>query len=72
MTHVPVMMAEVLTVLPLVPGALVVDGTLGMGGHALEMAKRISPGGMIVGMTGVDPQARIGACHVGQYQHRPP
>lgn len=50
MTHVPVMMAEVLDVLPLVAGATVVDGTLGMGGHALEMAKRISPGGLIVGL----------------------
>lgn len=50
MTHVPVMMKEVLEVLPLAPGSVAVDGTLGMGGHALEMAKRISPGGLIVGL----------------------
>ena len=48
--HVPVMMKEVLDVLPLEPGAVVVDGTLGLAGHALEMAKRISPGGLIVGL----------------------
>lgn len=48
--HVPVMMEEVLGVLPLRPGAVVADGTLGLAGHALEMAKRISPGGLIVGL----------------------
>lgn len=49
-THVPVMLNEVLEVLPLVPGATVVDGTLGLAGHAAEMAKRISPGGRLVGL----------------------
>lgn len=49
-THVSVMVKEVLEVLPLVPGATVVDGTLGLAGHATEMAKRISPGGLIVGL----------------------
>ncbi|MBS1721869.1 MAG: 16S rRNA (cytosine(1402)-N(4))-methyltransferase RsmH [Armatimonadetes bacterium] len=48
--HVPVMMKEVLDALPLEPGATVVDGTLGLAGHATEMAKRISPGGLIVGL----------------------
>lgn len=49
-THVSVMLNEVLGVLPLVAGATVVDGTLGLAGHAFEMAKRISPGGLIVGL----------------------
>ncbi len=49
-THVSVMLNEVLEVLPLAPGAVVVDGTFGMAGHAFEMAKRISPGGLIVGL----------------------
>lgn len=47
-THVPVMVEEVLGVLPLGPGAVAVDGTLGLAGHALEMARRIAPGGLIV------------------------
>lgn len=48
--HVPVMMAEVLETLPLRPGATVVDGTLGLAGHALEMGRRIAPGGLLVGL----------------------
>jgi len=42
------MVAEVLEVLPLFPGALVCDGTAGLGGHAIEIAKRIRPGGILV------------------------
>lgn len=44
------MLMEVLSVLPLRPGATVVDGTLGLGGHAREMAKRIAPGGWLLGL----------------------
>ncbi|HRI44905.1 MAG TPA: 16S rRNA (cytosine(1402)-N(4))-methyltransferase RsmH [Fimbriimonadaceae bacterium] len=50
MHHEPVMLMEVLSVLPLRPGAAVVDGTLGLAGHAREMAKRIAPGGWILGL----------------------
>ncbi len=47
--HDPVMMAEVLAVLPLTPGAVVADGTLGLGGHSREFVSRIAPGGALVG-----------------------
>lgn len=46
--HEPVMVAEILEVLPLGPGALVCDGTAGLGGHSIEIAKRIRPGGILV------------------------
>ena len=49
-THVPVMVREVLDALELRPGTVAVDGTLGLAGHALEMAKRVSPGGTLVGL----------------------
>lgn len=49
-THVPVMLDEVLEALPLRPGAVAVDGTLGLAGHALEMGKRIAPGGILIGL----------------------
>lgn len=49
-THVPVMAREVMEVLPLRPGATAVDGTLGLAGHALMMASRIAPGGMLIGL----------------------
>lgn len=48
--HVPVMLEEVLRMLPLRPGACVVDGTIGLAGHAAEMAERIRPGGLLVGL----------------------
>jgi 16S rRNA (cytosine1402-N4)-methyltransferase len=47
--HDPVMVEEVLRVLPLAPGGTAVDGTLGLAGHALKMAERISPGGRFLG-----------------------
>jgi 16S rRNA (cytosine1402-N4)-methyltransferase len=47
--HDPVMLREVLDLLPLKPGGTVVDGTLGLGGHSLEMMKRVSPGGRLIG-----------------------
>ncbi len=43
------MLREVSEVLPLRPGAVVVDGTLGLGGHSAEFLKRISPDGILFG-----------------------
>ena len=47
--HVPVMLQEVLEYLKLAPGQTIVDATLGMGGHAMEILKRISPNGRLIG-----------------------
>jgi len=44
------LLAEVLDVLQLAPGMVVVDATVGGGGHALEMARAIRPGGCLVGL----------------------
>ena len=48
--HEPVMISEIMEVLPLRPGATVVDGTLGLGGHSLRFLERIRPGGTLVGL----------------------
>ncbi len=50
MPHKPVLLAEVLAGLRLKPGDIAVDGTLGSGGHAMEMLKRIGPEGKLVGL----------------------
>lgn len=50
MRHDPVLVEEILQLLPLVPGAVVVDGTLGLGGHSLRFLERIRPGGILVGL----------------------
>ena len=48
--HVPVLLEEVLRYLPSDPGGLVVDGTLGGGGHAEALAERLGPRGLLLGL----------------------
>ena len=47
--HVPVLLDEVLAMLRPMPGETAVDATLGMGGHAVEMARLLGAGGRIIG-----------------------
>jgi 16S rRNA (cytosine1402-N4)-methyltransferase len=48
--HTPVLLDEVLALLEPHPGAIVVDGTLGSGGHARQLAARVLPGGFVIGL----------------------
>ena len=48
--HVPVMLQEVLDYLRPAPGQIIVDATLGTGGHAIEILKRIIPQGKLIGI----------------------
>jgi 16S rRNA (cytosine1402-N4)-methyltransferase len=52
--HVPIMVREIIEALRLRPGMRVVDCTLGYGGHAREILRRILPGGQLLGLD-VDP-----------------
>jgi len=45
--HIPVMLEEVLEWLAPAPGKLLVDGTLGGGGHTAALAERVQPDGRI-------------------------
>ena len=49
-THRPIMVAEILEALAPQPGEIAVDCTLGYGGHAQEILKRIRPGGKLFGL----------------------
>ena len=54
--HVPVLLHETLEQLDLKPGAVIVDGTLGGGGHAQAILERTSPDGILIGLD-LDPDA---------------
>lgn len=54
--HLPVMLEETLALLQLKPGADVLDGTLGGGGHAAAVLTATAPSGRLVGLDR-DPEA---------------
>jgi len=49
-THVPVLAGELIELLDPQPGGVVVDCTVGGGGHARLIADRIGPGGTLIGI----------------------
>jgi 16S rRNA (cytosine1402-N4)-methyltransferase len=48
--HRPVLLDEVLGALDVRPGAIVVDATVGWGGHAVELLRRAGPNGRLLGL----------------------
>ncbi len=56
MRHKAVLLRETLELLKLEPGMTVVDGTLGSGGHAMEIVKQIGPHGRLIALDR-DPEA---------------
>ena len=54
--HLPVLLDEVLTHLAPRPGDVVLDGTVGGGGHASALLERVLPGGFLYGLDR-DPSA---------------
>lgn len=59
--HLPVLLNEVLDALAVAPGQVVVDGTVGLGGHAVRLAGAAGPRGRLVGLDR-DPMA-LAAAH---------
>ncbi|HEV8604325.1 MAG TPA: 16S rRNA (cytosine(1402)-N(4))-methyltransferase RsmH [Tepidisphaeraceae bacterium] len=50
MRHLPVLVDEVVEALKVREGMVVVDCTVGLGGHSLEILRRIGPAGRLIGM----------------------
>jgi 16S rRNA (cytosine1402-N4)-methyltransferase len=48
--HIPVLVDEVLQLLDPRPGQIIVDCTVGAGGHTRLLAERVAPGGRIIGL----------------------
>ena len=46
--HTSVLLCECIEALNIKPDGIYVDGTLGGGGHSLEIAKRLSKGGRLL------------------------
>lgn len=54
--HIPVLVDEVIDLLDLQPKDVVIDATIGDGGHAKKILEHISPGGFLLGLDS-DPEA---------------
>jgi 16S rRNA (cytosine1402-N4)-methyltransferase len=69
--HRPIMVAEILEILAPRPGQVVIDCTLGYGGHTREILPLLQPGGRLIGLD-VDPieqpktEARLRALGFGE------
>ena len=48
--HVPVLLNETIQGLNLAPGKVVLDGTLGGGGHAIAIARKVGETGLVIGV----------------------
>ena len=46
--HRPVLLEEAVSMLGVVPGGVYMDGTLGLGGHTLEILERSAPDGLVI------------------------
>ncbi|HUG53321.1 MAG TPA: 16S rRNA (cytosine(1402)-N(4))-methyltransferase RsmH [Vicinamibacteria bacterium] len=68
--HQPVLLAETMELLAVRPGALYVDGTVGLGGHAAEVLARSAPDGSLVAFDR-DPEAlRHAAARLAEFGPR--
>lgn len=48
--HKPVLLKEVIEALELKPGKIIIDCTIGLGGHAEAILDKITPGGKLIGL----------------------
>src|ERR1700729_2084922 len=48
--HVPVLLDDVLNILSPKPGQVIVDCTLGLGGHSAALLQRVNPTGHLIGI----------------------
>lgn len=61
------MIDEVISSLNLRPGYIVLDATIGGGGHAREILKKISPGGRLIGLDADESALKIAAENLKEF-----
>lgn len=65
--HQPVMLKEAISFLNLKPGNIVLDATLGGGGHARQILKKISPNGKLIGLDADEAALKLAADALKDY-----
>lgn len=68
--HIPVLLHETVDGLNIRPDGIYVDGTLGGGGHAFEVLKRLSPNGRLIGMDQDEAAIAAASRRLEQFQER--
>jgi 16S rRNA (cytosine1402-N4)-methyltransferase len=63
--HIPVLLKETLAALELRPGMVVVDGTVGAGGHSKKILEAIRPNGKLIGLDRDPMMLRLAAENLG-------
>ena len=66
--HTPVMLEEVVSYLQLLPGKVIVDGTLGEGGHSEGIVRKITPGGHLIGIDQDDDALSMSRLRLSPYE----
>lgn len=66
--HTPVMLNEVVTYLRLSPGKVIVDCTVGEGGHSEGILRKITPGGLLIGIDQDDDALSIARLRLSQFE----
>ena len=69
-THVPVLLDEVIEGLQVEPGARIIDGTVGGGGHAYEILAASAPDGLLLGLDRDPAALEIAADRLEAYGDR--
>ena len=69
-THIPVLLDEVLDGLQVEPGGRIIDGTVGAGGHAYEILAASSPDGVLLGLDRDPAALEVAADRLSRYGER--
>jgi len=69
-THIPVMPQEIMEYLDLPYKGCVLDGTLGMGGHAELILKRIGPNGRLIALDRDEESLNLARNRLKEYQNQ--
>lgn len=68
--HIPVLAKEVIEGLDLKPGQTIIDGTLGLGGHAAMILETTAPSGQLIGIDRDDRNLELAKQRLAKYGDR--